>query len=96
LQYIAADSAVRGHFLSPAGKAHAAKIAAAGGTFDPIEMFSGSIDTWRRYASEDLMRWWAENGRMTLTQFKAQIAGTRKDKAAATREKLRSNAKDFV
>lgn len=87
LQYLLAEQATNGHMLSKAGQA-------AG--IDPLTLFSGPITRARKYASEDLARWWGENGRMNLTEFRAQVLGGAKDKAAATKTKQLSNAKDFV
>lgn len=87
LQYLLAEQATSGHMLSKAGQA-------AG--IDPLSLFSGPITRARKYASEDLARWWGENGRMNLTEFRAQVLGGAKDKAAATKTKQLSNAKDFV
>lgn len=86
-QYKDAEDAVRGHMLSPAGKA-------AG--IDPVTLFSGPTDRARKYASEDLLRWWEANGgRQTFQQFRAQITGREADKRAAAATARHATGKDF-
>lgn len=89
LQYLAAEDAVRGHMLSPAGRA-------AG--IEPLSLFSGPASRARKYASEDLLRWWAEEGnaRQTFTEYKAAVLGRDSDREAATRTRLGSNGRDFI
>lgn len=87
LQYLDAESATRGHMLNAAGQS-------AG--IDPVELFSGRTDIARKYASEDLLRWFADNGRMTFAEFKAQTLGRQSDKTAAAKTKLQGNARDFI
>lgn len=87
LRYLQASQATRGHMLSPAGKA-------AG--IEPVTLFSGTSARARKYASEDLQRWWADNGRMTFTEFKAQTIGREADKRAAELTRLQGNARDFI
>lgn len=87
VNYLKAEKATRGNMLNRAGKA-------AG--VDPLELFTGPVSRARRYASEELQRWWTRNGRMNLTQFKAQVLGGAKDKAAAEKTRKLSNAKDFI
>lgn len=64
LQYLEAETATRGHLLSSAGRA-------AG--IDPVSLFSGPASRARKYASEDLLRWWADNRRVTYTEFAEQV-----------------------
>ncbi|CAM3431670.1 hypothetical protein [Stackebrandtia soli] len=87
LQYVAAEDATRGHMLSAEGEA-------AG--IDPASLFSGPTARARLYASEDLQRWWTENGRTTFTEFRAQLLGREADKRAAVVTRLQSNARDFI
>lgn len=86
LAYVSAEGATRGHLLSPAGKA-------AG--VDPISLFSGPTTRARAYASEDLLRWWADNGRQTFTQFRAAVLGRSRDRAAAKVTAGVARGKDF-
>jgi hypothetical protein len=87
LQHIEAENATNGYMLSREGKA-------AG--IDPVLLFSGPTATARKYASEELKRWWADNKRLTFTEFKAQVVGGRADKAAAARTRAASNGQDFI
>lgn len=87
LAYLQAEKATRGHMLNRAGQK-------AG--INPLTLFSGPVSRARRYASEDLMRWWAGNGRMNLAQFRAQVTGGQKDKAAAAKTRQQSNSRDFI
>lgn len=85
--YLQAEKATRGNMLNRAGKT--ARI-------DPLELFTGPVSRARRYASEELMRWWARNERLNFTQFRAQVLGRAGDVAAAEKTRLLSNAKDFI
>jgi hypothetical protein len=87
VNYLQAEKATRGHMLNKRGLADG---------IDPLTLFTGPVSRARRYASEELTRWWATNGRMNLTQFRAQVLGGEKDKAAATKTRQQSNAKDFI
>lgn len=84
LQYLDAETATRGHLLSPKGKA-AGK--------DPVTLFSGSLNQVRTFASEELLRYWQQHERLTFADFKANVAG---DTAAIKARASRSNGKDFV
>jgi hypothetical protein len=85
--WMAAEAATRGHMLNKAGKA-------AG--IDPVSLFSGPVTRARKYGSEDLLRWFADNGRQTYTEFRAQLLGRDADRRAAETTKRQSNGKDFV
>lgn len=87
LQYVAAEHETRGNLLT--------REAVAAG-IQPVELFSGPTARARRYASEDLQRWWADNGRMTLTEFRAQILGRDADRRAAEATRLQGNGRDFI
>lgn len=87
VNYLQAEKATRGHMLNKRGQADGV---------DPLTLFTGPLSRARRYASEELMRWWSTNGRMNLTQFRAEVLGGAKDRAAATKTRQQSNAKDFV
>jgi phage portal protein BeeE len=84
LQYLAAETATRGHLLTPAGRA-------AG--IDAVSLFSGRRDRARKWASEDLRRWWEENPRLTFTEFAHAALGG--DGAAAERIRLGGRDQDF-
>jgi hypothetical protein len=85
--YVKAETALRGHMLSPAGKS-------AG--IDPVTLFSGPTDRARKYASEELLRWWDATGsRMTFQQFRAQVTRDAKDVAGAKKTAARAQGKDF-
>jgi hypothetical protein len=87
VRYLQAEQDVRGHLLSREGKA-------AG--IDPVSLFSGNSARARKYASEDLQRWWAEHGRMTFTEFKAQTLARGADVRASESTRLQGNSRDFV
>lgn len=87
INYLQAEKATRGNMLNKRGKADGV---------DPLTLFTGPISRARRYASEELMRWWSTNGRMNLTQFRAEVLGGAKDRAAAKKTRQLSNAKDFI
>lgn len=85
--YVAAEDATAGHMLSKAGRA---------ADVDPLSLFSGTTARARKYASEDLLRWWADHGRMTYTEYKAQVLGRETDRAAAAVTAMQSNGRDFI
>lgn len=87
-QWLRAEADTNGHLLSR--EAQSAGI-------QPVDLFSGNSARARRYASEDLQRWWAANGgRMTFTQYRAQVLGRQRDRRSAERTRLQSNSRDFV
>lgn len=86
-QYVDAETACRGHLLSKAGQAEG---------IDPFTLFSGPTARARKYASEDLQRWWAEHGRVTFTEYRAQVLGRDSDRAAAAVTAQQSNGRDFI
>jgi hypothetical protein len=87
LQYLDAETWTRGNLLSRTGRAK---------NIDPATLFSGPMATARAYASEELLRYWAEHPRMTFAEFKGNVTGT----ARASRERARAGAggsgKDFA
>jgi hypothetical protein len=64
--YLDAEDVTRGILLNRAGKA-------AG--IHPSSLFTGNEATARKYASEELLGYWQENGRMTLDDIKAGLLG---------------------
>ena len=87
LQYVDAENACRGHVITTDGENLG---------IDPRELFSGPIARARKYASEELQRWWVDNPRKNLTQFKADLLGREQDIKAAERTRLQSNDQDFI
>ncbi|GAA3455887.1 hypothetical protein GCM10018962_77210 [Dactylosporangium matsuzakiense] len=87
LQYLQAEADTRGHLLTPAAEARGV---------DPETLFSGPAHVARANASEDLLRWWAEHGRMTYTEFRADMLGRESDRRAAERSRLQGNGQDFI
>lgn len=87
VQWLAAEAGTSGNMLNAAGRA-------AG--VDVVELFSGPVARARKYASEELLRWWAANGRLNFTEFKAQVLQRQSDIAAAERTRAQSNAQDFI
>lgn len=86
LQYLAAETATRGHLLT--SRAQALGI-------DPVALFSGPASRARKWASEDLKRWWADHGRLTYIEFRADMLGRLADVAKAEQIRKASNDRDF-
>lgn len=86
LQWLQAETELRGHLLT--AQAEHSGITA-------LELFSGPLSRARKWASEDLQRWWADHPRLTYAEFRAQVLG---DNAAATAREMRvrSNGRDFL
>jgi hypothetical protein len=80
-QLLAAEDATNGYLLSR--KAQAAGV-------DPITLFSGPAHIAYARASEDLIRWWQDHPRLTLTEYTEQITGVR-NAAADTARKNRDD-----
>lgn len=79
-QYSRALDDLNGVLLNTAGKAKAR----AGGITDlEMNIFSGSAVTARKYASEELLSWWEEQGRETLGSFRYKMYGWNTDRKAA-------------
>jgi hypothetical protein len=66
--YLHAETLCRGHLLSPAGKR-------AG--VHPESLFSGPPAAAKKYASEELLAYFRDHGRLTLQDFTAGILGGR-------------------
>lgn len=86
LQYLAAETATRGHLLTSAAQARGV---------DPVTLFSGPAANARKWASEDLKRWWADHGRLTYVEFRADMLGRPADVAKAEQIRKASNDRDF-
>lgn len=81
LQAIQAEQSTRGHLLNPAGR---------NARIDPMTLFSGPSARARKWASEDLLRFWEDNPRVTFADFAGQYSGAARRKAA-----VRGNGRDF-
>ncbi|MFI6497170.1 phage minor capsid protein [Nonomuraea typhae] len=77
--YERAEQATNGVLLNVEGRA--ARI-------NDRSLFSGPAARARKHASEELLRFWQDNGRLTLTEFRAQWLGRESDRRAA--EQIRS------
>jgi hypothetical protein len=87
VQLVAAEQATRGYLLTREGQA-------AG--IDPVSLFSGPAARARKWASEELKRWWADgNPRLTFTEFRAQLLDRDTDQRAAERIRGQGNGRDF-
>lgn len=80
LRLLEAEDACRGYLLTKEG-------AAAG--IDPVSLFSGPEARARKYASEELLRWWESNPRSTYAEYRADRVG---DAGGATRARKTSRA----
>ena len=87
LSYMRAEARANGHLLSPAGRA---------AHIDPVTLFSGQRARARKYASEELKRFWAEvEPRQTYTEFRAAVLGRASDKKAAKKIAQQGQEQDF-
>jgi hypothetical protein len=57
---------------------------------DPVSLWSGPAHVAYSRASEELIEWWAQHGRLTLVEFTEQVTGER----SAAAERARQNADD--
>lgn len=64
--YTDAEDECRGHLLSKAGQARGVT---------PRSLFTGPEARARKYASEELLNYWQQNGRLTMDDFKASLLG---------------------
>lgn len=67
-QYAAAEDATNGYLLNRSARA-------AG--IDPAQLFSGPAHVAYARASEDLLRFWQDNPRVTLAEYEEQVTGRR-------------------
>ncbi|MEU7891702.1 phage minor capsid protein [Nonomuraea sp. NPDC049152] len=84
--YNRAEAATNGFMLNAEGRA-------AG--INERSLFSGPASRARKYASEELLRWWADNPRLTLTEFRAQMLGRESDKKAAAQIRAGGAGREF-
>ncbi|MEK6443560.1 hypothetical protein [Pseudonocardia sp. T1-2H] len=80
-RYEQAEDACRGHLLNAAGEA---------AHIDPYTLFHGPARNAVRYASEELVDWWRENGRKTWIEYKAEMLGRPSDQRAAAEAAART------
>jgi hypothetical protein len=76
LQYLEAENYTRGHLLSREGREKG---------IDPVSLFSGPAVRARKYASEDLLRYWSQDSfaggdsrRVTYAEFESSVLTGRK------------------
>lgn len=86
-QFRDAETATAGNLLT--------KSAAARGV-DARSLFSGPWSTAKARASEELLRWWADNPRMTYADFKAMIVGGADARAARERMITAGKGNEFA
>jgi hypothetical protein len=86
IAYLQAEQATNGHMLSPAGRAAGINVES---------LFSGPRARARKYASEELKRWWEVHPRQTYTEFRAMMLGRDTDKAAAKKISQQGQEQDF-
>jgi SPP1 gp7 family putative phage head morphogenesis protein len=87
LAMLQAEERTRGNLLSKAG-------VAAG--IEPASLFSGQRARARKYASEELKRFWSEvTPRQTYSEFRAALIGDSRARARAQESKLGGSGRDF-
>jgi hypothetical protein len=69
--FLDAEAATNGNLVR---RSALAEFNAKYGSVDVL--FSGRVDIAYRYASEELLRWWETNPRLTLAEFKVQLGAT--------------------
>lgn len=74
IQWLQAEGDTRGVLVNKVGEK---------ADISPISLFSGPTSRAKKYASEELRRWWNDHPRMTLIEFRAQLLGRESDKRAA-------------
>ncbi|WP_440063795.1 phage minor capsid protein [Streptosporangium sp. OZ121] len=85
-QYDAAEAATNGVFLNKKGRAN---------EVSDKSLFSGPAARARAYASEELKRWWQDNPRLTLTEFRALWLNRDSDKRAAAQIRAGGAGREF-
>jgi hypothetical protein len=83
-RYEQAERACRGHMVNRAGRD--AGISAR-------DLFAGPARVARKYASRELLEWWAEHGRQSFDAWSDTVAGSA---AARARHATASNGRDFI
>ncbi|MEV4472816.1 phage minor capsid protein [Nonomuraea sp. NPDC049504] len=84
--YERAEAATNGFMLNAEGRA-------AG--INERSLFSGPASRARKYASEELLRWWADTPRLTLTEYRAQMLGRASDIKAAEQIRAGGAGREF-
>lgn len=74
-QYSKAMDDINGNFFKPEFRGPGRRPAG----IDEIVLFEGSSTTALKYASEELVAWWEQNGRHSLGSFRYGILGRRED-----------------
>lgn len=82
-QWLAAENATNGYLV---------KNAPGAADIDPRSLFHGPEARARKWASDELLGWWDQHGRMTFDEWKAQLTG---DSAEARRLREASGG-DFL
>lgn len=83
-QYAAARTATNGRIFSRDGELQLDRQEQAGYSgpiLDDYSLFRGQLP--RKYASEELLSWFEDNGRMTFAQFRSQATGRDSDQRTA-------------
>lgn len=84
-QYLAAEQETRGYLVNRKGQAEG---------IDPKSLFSGDRKRAMRYASEELLRFWASNPRLGYADFKAQVGTS--TRAARERQAAGAEGNEFA
>ena len=90
-QFLDAEAATQGHLLNNNGRAYEQSKKGKDAGFSAVVLFSGPPEDAYKYASEDLMRFWADNPRMTFADYKAMIVGDRRSLQANRRAAAEGN-----
>ncbi|HUR07004.1 MAG TPA: phage minor capsid protein [Nonomuraea sp.] len=84
--YERAEQATNGFLLNSEGRAT---------RINERSLFSGPASRARKYASEELLRFWADTPRLTLTEFRAQWLGRESDRKAAEQIRAGGAGREF-
>lgn len=71
-QFLAAEAACRGYLLNKAGQA-------AG--LDPWTLWTGPASRATRYASEELLEFWAANPRLTVSEYRDELRRSNREQS---------------
>jgi hypothetical protein len=80
-QFLQAQDECNGNLLNKKGRDK---------VIDPESLFEGQASIANAYASDELMTWWAHNGRVTYAEWKFEALGRPSDRRAAQTARFQS------